>query len=128
MMEHPQLLATLRSGEDVLPPMQRAIELPNHAKLVQLPGRRPIGIDPETGRMELVREVAIHGRKVPVSAVGALLPPGFTRTFLPGAVYENGPLLPQWAYAAAAWSGEGPVTWAVRTDRRTHWNPSRYST
>jgi pyruvate-formate lyase-activating enzyme len=128
VMEHPQLLATVRSGEDVLPAMQGAIGLPTHAKLVQLPGRRPIGIDPATGRMELVREVATRGKRVSVSAVGALLPPGFTRTFLPGAVYEEGPLLPQWAYAAAAWTKEGPVTWALRTDRRTHWNPSRYST
>lgn len=128
VMEHPQFVATLRSGEDVLPAVQGAISLPPHAKLIQLPGRRPIGIDPQTGRMELVRKVLIRGKRVSVSAVGALLPPGFTRTFLPGAVYDDGPLLPQWAYAAAAWTKEGPVTWALRTDRRTHWNPSRYST
>ena len=128
VMEHPHLLATVRSGEDVLPPQPGAIPLPRHAKLVQLPGRRPLGIDPNTGRLELVSEVTVRGRTFKPSAVGALLPPGYTRTFLPGDAKDGGPLLPQWAYTAAAWSAQGPVTWALHTDRRTHWDPSLYST
>src|SRR5258707_13326937 len=128
VMEHPHLLATVRSGEDVLPPQPGAIPLPRHAKLVQLPGRRPLGIDPTTGRLELVSEVTVRGRAFKPSAVGALLPPGSTRTFLPGEAKDGGPLLPQWAYPAAAWSAQGPVTWALQTDRRTHWDPSLFST
>ncbi len=128
VMEHPHLLATVRSGEDVLPPQPGAIPLPRHAKLVQLPGRRPLGIDPTTGRLELVSEVTVRGRAFKPSAVGALLPPGYTRTFLPGEAKDGGPLLPQWAYTAAAWSAQGPVTWALHTDRRTHWDPSLFST
>src|SRR5258708_32139607 len=62
VMEHPHLLATVRSGEDVLPPQPGAIRLPRHAKLVQLPGHRPLGIDPATGRLELVSELTIRGR------------------------------------------------------------------
>lgn len=37
-------------------------------------------------------------------------------------------MLPQWAYTAAGWTPRGPVAWAVRTDRRSHWDPARYST
>src|SRR5260370_1758237 len=128
VMEHPHLLATVRSGEDVLPPQPGAIRLPRHAKLVQLPGHRPLGIDPATGRLELVSELTIRGRTFKPVAVGALLPPGYTRTFLPGEAKEAGPLLPQWAYTAAAWTDQGPVTWALHTDRRTHSDPQLYST
>jgi pyruvate-formate lyase-activating enzyme len=62
------------------------------------------------------------------SAVGAVLAPGYTRTYLPGEVKGGGPDLPQWAYTAAAWSAGRPVVWAMRTDRRTHWSPARFST
>ncbi|MHB8876515.1 MAG: radical SAM protein, partial [Myxococcaceae bacterium] len=92
------------------------------------PGRLPVGIDPRTGELELVREVKAGGRSFVPSAVGAVLSPGYTRTLLPGEVKGEGPVLPQWAYTAAAWSGGRPVVWALRTDRRTHWSPARFST
>lgn len=128
VMEHPYLLATLRSGEDLVSPSERPIALPETGKLVHLPGRVPVGLHPETGEFELLREVTVAGKRFVPNAVGALLPPGYTRTFLPGEVKGDGPVLPQWAYTAAAWGEEGPVTWAVHTDRRQHWTPERYST
>ncbi len=127
VLEHPYLLATVRRGEEVLPPPERPIPLPADGKLVHLPGRLPVGVHPQTGELELVREVTVGGKTFVPHAVGALLPPGYTRTYLPGEVKADGPVLPQWAYAAAAWQN-GPVAWALRTDRRTHWSPSRYST
>jgi pyruvate-formate lyase-activating enzyme len=87
-----------------------------------------VGVDPSTGELTLLREVVVRGRRIEPHAVGALLPPGYTRTFLPGEVKAEGPLLPQWAYTAAAWGQGEPVAWAVRTDRRTHWDPDRFST
>jgi wyosine [tRNA(Phe)-imidazoG37] synthetase (radical SAM superfamily) len=128
VMEHPTLWATVRSGEELLSPPSDFRPLPPHGKLVHLPGRAPVGFNPETGDFELVSEVKVGGRTLKPSAVGALLPPGYTRSYLPGEVAGEGPVLPQWAYAAAAWSGGGPVVWALRTDARTHWNPDRYST
>ncbi|MFZ5468348.1 MAG: radical SAM protein [Myxococcota bacterium] len=119
VLEHPKLLATLRSGEALLGPIDAPIALPQGGRLVHLPGRLPVGIDPDTGALTLLEGV---------TAVGALLPPGYTRTYLPGEVKGEGPVLPQWAYTAAAWTKRGPVAWALRTDRRTHWNPERYST
>jgi wyosine [tRNA(Phe)-imidazoG37] synthetase (radical SAM superfamily) len=128
VLEHPYLLATLRSGELILPPSERPIPLPPSGKLVHLPGRLPVGLDPDTGELELVREVKLGGKTFVPHAVGALLPPGYTRTYLPGEVKAEGPVLPQWAYTAAAWGSEGPVAWAIHTDKRAHWSPERYST
>lgn len=128
VVEHPWLLATLRSDEVLLPPRGRPIALPVGATLAHLPGRLPVGIDPDSGEHILVRHFELGGRKFTPHAVGAVLPPGYTRTYLPGEAKHFGPVLPQWAYTAAAWSDRGPVVWALHTDRRTHWSPGRYST
>jgi hypothetical protein len=127
VLEHPTLLAAVRSDEHVLPAQGRPIALPQGGKLAHLPGRRPVGVNPSTGDLELVREFTVDGRTFVPNAVGAVLPPGFTRTFLPAEVKAEGPLLPQWAYTAAAWGPKGPVVWALHTDRRTHWDPSHYN-
>jgi pyruvate-formate lyase-activating enzyme len=128
VLEHPYLIATLRSGEDLVPPQDRPIPLPSAGRLVHLPGRLPVGLNPDTGELELVREMKVGGKSFVPNAVGALLPPGYTRTFLPGEVKGDGPILPQWAYTAAAWGKDGPVAWAIHTDTRSHWNPEKYST
>ncbi len=93
VFEHPYLLATVRSGEELMPAHGRPIPLPAAGKLVHLPGRLPVGVGPETGEM-----MPVPG----YHAVGALLPPGYTSTLLPGEVKGDGPVLPQWAYTAAA--------------------------
>ena len=128
--EHPRLLATVRSGDEVLLPPEAGVALPEDGRLVHLPGRRPVGVDPDTGALVLVSEVEVGRRRFVPDAVGALVPPGWTRTYLPGEVKADGPLLPQWAYTGAGWDGQrgGAVVWALRTDRRTHWDPERFST
>ncbi|MBS1151854.1 MAG: Radical domain protein [Myxococcaceae bacterium] len=129
VVEHPWLLATLRSGEGLVPAHGRPIALPKEGKLVHLPGRLPVGVDPQTGELQLVRQFQLDGKPFVPHAVGALLPPGYTRTFLPGEVKDDdGPVLPQWAYTAAAWGEGGAVAWALHTDRRQHWTPTSYST
>jgi pyruvate-formate lyase-activating enzyme len=132
--DHPDLLAAVRSGEDVLAPPERPRPLPDGATLTLLPGRRPVGIDPATGEAIVLREVRVGRRTIVPHAVGATLPPGFTRTFLPAAArpplatVAETPVLPQWAYTAAAFGGDGPVVWAIHTDRRGHWSPRVHST
>ncbi len=128
VMDHPHLLASVRSGDTLLGPSERPIALPAGSRLVHLPGRRPVGVDPSSGQLTLLQEVVVRGRRMEPHAVGALLPPGYTRTFLPGEVKAAGPTLPQWAYTAAAWGEGQPVAWAVRTDRRQHWDQGRFST
>lgn len=128
VLEHPRLLATVRSGDEVMLPAERPVPLPEGARLVQLPGRRPVGVDPDTGELVLVSEVQVGRRSFVPDAVGALVPPGWTRTYLPGEVKADGPVLPQWAYTAAGWDAGGAVAWALQTDRRTHWSAERFST
>jgi hypothetical protein len=81
VVEHPYLLATLRSGDGLVAAHGRPIALPKEGKLVHLPGRLPVGVDPNTGELELVREFDLGGKPFVPHAVGALLPPGYTRTF-----------------------------------------------
>lgn len=128
VLEHPALLASVRSGERLQPATERFISMPPHARLVHMPGRLPVGVDPISGQLRLLDRVTLGGAPFTPHAVGALLPPGYTRTLLPGEVKAEGPILPQWAYTAAAWTRRGPVVWAVRTDRRRHWSPGHFST
>jgi wyosine [tRNA(Phe)-imidazoG37] synthetase (radical SAM superfamily) len=128
VLEHPRLRATVRSGEEVMVPAETPVALPEAGRLVHLPGRRPVGLDPDSGELVLVSDMRVGRRRFIPDAVGALLPPGWTRTYLPGEVKADGPVLPQWAYAAAGWGRKGPVVWGLRTDGRQHWEPGRFST
>jgi len=125
--EHPRLLAAVRSGDDVLraPGASRPVPLPAGATLSRLPGRRPLGIDPDSGSIVCLDEVRAGGRRVVPDAVAAVFPPGWTRAWLPAIrTCDAAPELPQWAWTAAGWDG-GFVAHALRTDRRTHWSPEQ---
>jgi pyruvate-formate lyase-activating enzyme len=136
VFDHPELLAAARSGDALLPPGGRPLPLPPGAGLCVLPGRRPVGIDPATGALAVLHEVKLGRRRIVPVAVGATLPPGYTRTLLPAAARPplatlgGSPVLPQWAYTAAGWSDAegGPVVYALKTDRRGHWDPRAHST
>ncbi len=128
--EHPRLLAAVRTGDSLQAPGERPVPLPPGASLAMLPGRRPVGIDPASRSLVVLHEVALGRRTIVPHAVGATLPPGFTRTFLPAAARpgaQPAPVLPQWAYTAAGFD-RGYVVWALRTDRRRHWSPDAHST
>jgi pyruvate-formate lyase-activating enzyme len=131
--DHPRLLAAVRSGDDQLLPGEKPIALPEGATLCMLPGRRPVGIEPDTGEAVILGEAQVGRRNFVPHAVGATLPPGFTRTWLPAAARPalgtaESPVLPQWAYTAAALGEGGAVAWALHTDRRRHWSVSAHST
>ncbi len=130
---HPRLLAAARTGDEVIRPRERPAPLPAGARLVWLPGRRPVGVDPSTGEPVVLREARVGRRSVVPNAVGATLPPGWTRTLLPAALRPpfpaaGSPVLPQWAYTAAALGERGPVAWAIHTDRRGHWSVESHGT
>ena len=128
--EHPELLALVRGGAGAVPPAEPPVALPRHAQLATLPGRRPLGLDPRTGAVVELREMKLARRTVRASAVGAVLPPGWTRLALPAyRTASVAPVLPQWAYTAAAWDPSlGHVVYALRTDLRGHWDPATHST
>jgi len=81
--DHPTLRAAVRSGDAMLAPPERPLALPAGASLAMLPGRRPVGIDPGSGALTVLHEVKVGRRRFVPHAVGATLPPGFTRTYLP---------------------------------------------
>ncbi|HTN54522.1 MAG TPA: radical SAM protein [Anaeromyxobacter sp.] len=132
--DHPELLAAARSGDRVVRPRERPVALPAGASLCLLPGRRPVGVDPASGALVVLDQVRVGRRRIVPHAVGATLPPGYTRTLLPAAArpplatLSATPVLPQWAYTAAGLGAGGPVVFALRTDRRLHWDPRRHST
>ena len=132
--DHPTLLAVAR--DDDAPdgaslPRGKARPLPGFGQLAVLPGRRPVGFDPSTGSIVELREFRIGKKLLKPFAVGAVLPPGWTRTAIPAfRKAAIAPILPQWAYTAAAWDEEqgGHVAWALHTDKRGHWDPADHST
>ena len=129
LYDHPELLAAARHGAYVGEPDEAPIALPPYGKLGSLPGRLPVGVDPITGESVVLDRVTVGRRTFTPVAVGALLQPGWTRTLLPAdEPLAGADVLPQWAYTAAGWGEDGPVVWALHTDRRTHWDPARYST
>jgi pyruvate-formate lyase-activating enzyme len=132
--DHPNLLAAARSGDEVLAAAGRPASLPQGGRLCLLPGRRPVGVDPASGELVTLHQVRVGRRRFIPHAVGATLPPGWTRALLPAAARSGlstvgeAPVLPQWAYTAAALGDRGPVVYALHTDRRGHWSPSTHST
>lgn len=96
IFEDTSLYACGRSGWDALP-LEKGewIELPPGGQLYELPGRRGIGIDVNSGVMRMCEK----GR-----AVAAFIPPAYTGTYL--AAYETFPdaeTLPLFCYTAAGW-------------------------
>jgi pyruvate-formate lyase-activating enzyme len=126
VFDHPELLAATADGIAPAPPW---IPMPEGASLQMLPGWQPLGVDPRSGASVLVDELRVAGRTIRPRAVGAVLPPGYTRAALPlGRRSLLAPTLPQWAYTAVAFGRDGFEVAALRTDRRAHWNPRRFST
>lgn len=118
--DHPELLAVGRDGDiltECLP--EELIPLPEGATLVSLPGTVPIGLDPDSGEM-----VKLDG----CTAVGALLPQGYTRLLLPGYIKKNkSDKLPLFGYTAVVWKDEQFYVAAEQTDHPYKWNPANFS-
>ena len=128
VFDHPELQAALAWGDEWRVAEGPLAPLPPGASLAALPGWQPVGFDPEEGRFVVVTELRIGRRLVRPRAVGAVLPPGWTRAALPAARRTLlAPTLPQWAYTAAAFGPGGMQVAALRTERRRHWDPARFS-
>jgi wyosine [tRNA(Phe)-imidazoG37] synthetase (radical SAM superfamily) len=110
IFEDTSLYVTGRSGWDALPiPEDEWIELPEGGQLYELPGRRGIGIDVQTGEMRLCEKGW---------AVAAFIPPAHTGFYL--AAYETGPgapTLPLFCYTAAGWHNEKTYVPCIRIEQ-----------
>jgi pyruvate-formate lyase-activating enzyme len=108
--EDTSLYVVGRAGWDALP-IDPAdwIELPEGGNLYELPGRRGIGLDVETGEMRLCDKGW---------AVAAFIPPAHTGLYI--AAYETeaeAPTLPLFCYTAAGWLDNKTYVPAVRIEQ-----------
>lgn len=117
LYDHPELWGLARSGEMVTELLdEELIPLPEGATLVSLPDTRAIGMDPETGEMQRVDG--------DYCAVGALLPQGFTRLYIPGYIKTNKEQkFPLFGYTAVVWKDDQFYVAARMTDDPEPWNP-----
>ena len=109
IFEDISLYACGRSGWDAVPVEESDwIEIPHGGSLYELPGRRGIGIDVQTGNMRLCEKGW---------AVAAFIPPAHTGLYL--AAYEtetDAPTLPLFCYTAAGWHEEKFYVPALRIE------------
>lgn len=108
--EDTSLYVVGRAGWDAMP-IDTAdwIELPEGGNLYELPGRRGIGLDVETGEMRLCDKGW---------AVAAFIPPAHTGLYI--AAYETeaeAPTLPLFCYTAAGWLDNKTYVPAVRIEQ-----------
>ncbi len=117
VFDHPHYEALGRSGDMIVEMLEEElIPLPEGATLVSLPFTKPIGLNPESGNMEVVPDGA--------QAVGALLPQGYTRLCLPGYVKaDKNEKLPLFGYTAVVWKDGGFYVAAEQSDDPERWDP-----
>ncbi|MBB6735855.1 radical SAM protein [Cohnella zeiphila] len=115
--DHPDLYGVARSGDNLVELLEdELIPLPPGATLVGLPSTRAVGMDPDTGRM-----MPLPGN---YQAVGALLPQGYTRFYVPGyAKTDKTQMLPLFGYTAVVWKDGGFYVAASQSDDAERWNP-----
>lgn len=117
VFDHPEYYGLGRSGDMVVEMLEEElIPLPEGATLVSLPFTRPVGLDPDSGEMQVLPGGA--------QAVGALLPQGFTRLCLPGYVKaDKNEKLPLFGYTAVVWKDGGFHVAAEQSDDPERWDP-----
>jgi pyruvate-formate lyase-activating enzyme len=110
IFEDTSLFVAGRAGWDAYPiPVEEWIELPNGGNLYELPGRRGIGIDVESGQMRICEKGW---------AVAAFIPPAHTGLYV--AAYEtaeDAPTLPLFCYTAVGWLDGKNYVPAVRIEK-----------
>ncbi|MFC5701292.1 radical SAM protein [Cohnella faecalis] len=117
VFDHPHLHGIARSGDNLVELLEdELIPLPEGATLVGLPHTRAIGMDPKTGEMK-----PLAGD---YQAVGALLPQGFTRFYVPGYMKtDKTQKFPLFGYTAVVWKDGRFYAAAGQSDDPEPWNP-----
>lgn len=115
--DHPAYLALGRSADMITELLEdELIPLPEGATLVSLPDTRAVYLDPDSGEMRPFDSE--------YTAVGALLPQGYTRLLLPGYIKaDKTKSLPLFGYTAVVWKDGGFHVAARLTDDPERWNP-----
>ncbi|MEX1030415.1 MAG: radical SAM protein [Paenibacillaceae bacterium] len=115
--DHPELTGLGRGGDILTEVMEEEwIPLPEGATMVSLPDTRAIGMNAETGEM-----ISLGNE---FTAVGALLPQGYTRLYLPAYVKTDKTMnFPLFGYTAVVWKDDGFYVAAEQSDDAHRWNP-----
>ncbi|MFP4037958.1 MAG: radical SAM protein, partial [Desulfobacteraceae bacterium] len=126
--DHPHLRMTGFQGLDPGPVSPGSlVEVPAFSKLFYMPGCPPVGLDPATGRCEVLEEGPVVGGIEPVNAVAAFLEPGIVRTLLPAADYKAKEyVLPSWAYTAVGFKRGRYWAAGFRVEENPRWDPRNY--
>jgi len=126
--EHPHLrmlgfsgsAAQMIAEEDLAP-------MPTFSKLFYIPDCPPIGLDPDTGRTEVLQEMEVDGVPSRCFAVAAFLEPGWVRGHLPAADYgAKAYTLPSWAYGAVGFREDGYWVSGFQIEYNPKWDPRNY--
>ncbi|MBI5585746.1 MAG: radical SAM protein [Deltaproteobacteria bacterium] len=126
--EHPFFRMAAFSGNRPVPlAPSDLIPMPEYSKLFYLPDCPAIGLDPETGRVRVIPETEVEGRKTPCLAVAAFPEPGLVRTHLPAADYRAKKYtLPMWGYTAVGFKRGRYRIAAFRVEDNPRWDPRNY--
>lgn len=122
--DHPDFLLLCRRGEEwSLPRPDELMPLPEESELFLLPGRRAVGLNPETGETEVMEDWA----------VAAFAAPAHTLTAHPVYMTDEGaPMLPLFAYGAVGFangvSTSAPRRWMRTCGRSSKGFPAARST
>lgn len=108
IFDHPDLLLVCRRGEEwALPRPDELMPLPDESELFLLPGRHAVGLNPETGDIETLDELA----------VAAFAAPGHTLAAHPAySADPDAPMLPLFAYGAVGFANNRFYICARRVD------------
>ena len=119
IFDAPGYQATGRSGDKhILLADTDMIPLPASAELMYLPARSALA-----GLNGKIEKIATE-----LFAVAAILPAGYTRTFLPAFERLDGaPRLPLFGYTAVAEKNGKLMVAAVKSDDNAKWDPARYN-
>ena len=106
--DHPDLLMVCRRGDDFsLPRPDELMPLPEESELFLLPGRKAIGLHPETGELEQQEDLA----------VAAFAAPAHTLTAHPAYRSDpDAPMLPLFAYGAIGFANDRFYICAKKVD------------
>ncbi|VBB06551.1 radical sam [Lucifera butyrica] len=120
IFDAPGCLAVGRTGnQERILSLADMIPLPEGAELMYLPGRIPLA--GKQGRIQ-----PLTGRRL---AVAAMLPVGYTRTYLPAYTKQDGASpLPLFGYTAAALYKDQIYVAATKSDDNAKWHPYRFNT
>jgi len=121
---HPALKMVVGNREKYsLPEGRELITIPKGSTLFYLPGRKPLGFNPLTKKIEILDK--FKGKDV--FAVAAFPIPAYLRLYTPAAKIFQREVLPLWAYTACGFYQGHFVISAIRVDKRVRQSPRFYN-